>query len=126
MVIGQELARLRVRLLRDVVHLRAQAGKAHRQVVLGAMTGAVGAFASGLAAAFVALDEGTTEDSFERGQLAQKRLAVFSQDGRSLLRYFHRTTLTNGLTIASGISSVNPFLRVFSGVGGAGRGQCIQ
>jgi hypothetical protein len=42
------------------------------------MTGAVGAFAAGLAAAFVALDEGTTEDGFERGQSAQERLAAFS------------------------------------------------
>ena len=81
MVIGQELARRRVRLLRDLVHLRAQAGVAHRQVVLGAMTGALGALASRLATAFVALDEGTTKDSFERGQLAQERLAALSQDG---------------------------------------------
>src|SRR5215470_10108450 len=118
---GQELARLRVRLLRDVVHLWAQAGKAHRQIVLGAMTGAVGAFASGLAAALVALDEGTTEDGFERGQLAQERLAAFSQGGSGLFRYFHRTTLTTGLTVTSGISFVNAFLQVFSGEEGRGR-----
>jgi hypothetical protein len=42
------------------------------------MTGAVGALASGLATAFVAFDEGTTEDRFERGQAAQERLAAFS------------------------------------------------
>jgi hypothetical protein len=42
------------------------------------MTGAVGAFASGLATAFVALDERTAQDRFERGQLAQERLAAFS------------------------------------------------
>src|SRR5262249_24567366 len=84
------------------------------------MTGAVGAFASGPAAALVALDEGTREDSFERGQLAQERLAALSQGGGDLFRSFHRTTLTTGLKIASGISFVNAFLQVFSGGGGAG------
>src|SRR6516165_6138810 len=71
--------------------------------------------------AFVALDERTTEDGFERGQLAQERLAALSQGGCGLFRYFHRTTLTTGLTVASGISFVNSFLQVFSGGGGAGR-----
>ena len=85
----------------------------------------LGAFASGLATAFVALDEGTTEDGFERGQLAQERLAALSQGGGGLFRYFHRTTLTTGLTVASGISFVNSF---FAGLfrGRRGGTQCIQ
>jgi hypothetical protein len=58
--------------------------------------------------------------------LAQERLAALSQGGGGLLRYFHRTTLTTGLKVASGISFVNSFLRVFSGAGGAGRAQGIQ
>jgi hypothetical protein len=90
------------------------------------MTGAVGAFAAGLATAFVALDEGTTEDSLEWGQLAQERLAALSQGGGSLFQNFHRTTLITGLNVTSGISFVNSFFRVFSRGGGTGRGQGIQ
>jgi hypothetical protein len=86
------------------------------------MTGAVGAFAAGLATAFVALDKGTTEDRFERGQLAQERLAALSQGGGGLLLCFHRTTLKTGLKLASEISFVNSFFRVFSRGGGTGRG----
>src|SRR5579872_4063355 len=125
-VIGQKLARLRVRLLRHVVHLWTLAGKAHRQIVLRAMTGALGALAAGLAAALVALDEGTAEDSFERGQLAQERLAALSQGGGGLFRCIHRTTLTTGLKLASGISFVNAFFRGVFGRGGTGRGQGFQ
>jgi hypothetical protein len=74
------------------------------------MTGAVGAFAAGLATAFVALDEGATEDSLEWGQLAQERLAALSQGGGGLLLDVHLTTQTTGLRIAGDISFVNPFL----------------
>src|SRR6266849_7863260 len=77
MVVGQELCRLSVRLLRHIIHLRPQAGVADRQIVLGAMAGAVGAFASRLAASFVALDERTPEDRLERRQLAQESVAAF-------------------------------------------------
>jgi len=42
------------------------------------MARAVGAFASRLAAPFVALDEGAAQDRLERGQLAQKNVAAFS------------------------------------------------
>jgi hypothetical protein len=90
------------------------------------MTGAVGAFASGLATAFVALDEGTTQDGFERGQLAQERLAAFSQGGRGSFLCFHRTTYKTGLILTGGVSFVNPFLRAISQGGGAGSGQFIQ
>src|SRR5437870_2481577 len=69
-VVGQELCGLTVRFLRYIIHLRPQARVAHRKIVLGAMTGTVGAFASRLATSFVALDEGAAEDRFERGQLA--------------------------------------------------------
>jgi hypothetical protein len=91
----------------------------------------VGAFASRLATAFVALDERTAQDSFERGQLAQgqlaqERLAALSQGGGGLFRYFHRTTLTTGLTVPSGISFVNAFFRVFFRGAGTGRSQGIQ
>src|ERR1700722_12931702 len=82
------------------------------------MTAALGAFAAGLATAFVALDERTTEDSFERGQLAQERLAALAQGGGSLFQYFYRTTLTTGLKLASGTSFVNSFFRGFFGGGG--------
>src|SRR5262249_50706617 len=64
---------------------------------LGAMTGAVGAFASRLATAFVTLDQRAAQDRFERGQLAQKRLATSSQDGSRLVFHFYQTTYKTGL-----------------------------
>ena len=63
------------------------------------MTRAVGAFASRLAAAFVALDERAAQDGFEWGQLAQKRLAAFSQGGSGLALHFHQTTYITGLIV---------------------------
>ena len=72
LVVGKELRNLIVRLLRYVIHLRPQTRVAHRKIVLGAMTGAVGALASRFATSFVALDEGTAEDRLERWQLAQE------------------------------------------------------
>src|SRR6266852_3197752 len=85
MVVGQELCRLSVRLLRYIIHLRPQAGVADRQIVLGAMARAVGAFASRLAAWFVALDERTPEDRLERRQLAKESVASFPQGGSALI-----------------------------------------
>src|SRR6516165_5227177 len=99
MVVGQELCRLSIRLLRHIVHLRPQAGIADRQVILGAMTGAVGTLASRLAASFVALDERAAQDRLERRQLAQEGVAAFSQDGGALVPDFHRTTYTTGLIL---------------------------
>src|SRR6266852_4486884 len=101
MVVGQELCRLSVRLLRHIIHLRPQAGVADRQIVLGAMAGAVGAFASRLAASFVALDERTPEDRLERRQLAKESVAAFPQGGSGLVLDFHQTTYTTGLILRS-------------------------
>ena len=53
-------------------------GVTYRQIVLGTMAGAVGAFASRLATPFVALDEGAAQDRLQRGQLAHKNVATFS------------------------------------------------
>ena len=99
MVVGQELCRLRVRFLRHVIHLRPQARIADRQVVLGAVPRAVGAFASRLAASFVALDERTTENRVEWGQLTQERTAAFPQYGGGLVLNFNQTTYTTGLIL---------------------------
>jgi hypothetical protein len=63
------------------------------------MAGTVGAFASRLAASFVALDERTAEDRLERRQLAQKNVAAFSQCGSGLVPDFHQTTYTTGLIV---------------------------
>src|SRR5215469_13034543 len=99
MVVGQELCRLSVRLLRHIVHLRPQAGIADRQIILGAMTGAVGALASQLAASFVAFDERTAKDRLERRQLAQECVAALAQGSRGVFLDFHRTTYTTGLIL---------------------------
>src|SRR6516164_9414177 len=109
MVVGQELCRLSVRLLRHIIHLRPQAGIADRQIILGAMTGTVGALASRLAASFVALDERPAQDRLEWRQLAQESVAAFSQGGGSLVLNFHRTTYTTGLIL----SPRNTFFNLF-------------
>ncbi len=62
MVVGDKLRSLSVRLLRNIIHPRPQAGIAHRKVVLGSMTRAVGALASWLATAFVTLDPSSISD----------------------------------------------------------------
>jgi hypothetical protein len=71
-VVGQTLADLGVLGLGDVVHLRRPAWVAHGQVVLGPMAGAIGALAIWIAAALVALDQGTPKDSVQWWQLAQQ------------------------------------------------------
>ena len=63
------------------------------------MAWAVGAFASRLAASFVALDEGTAEDRLKRRQLAQESVAAFSQCGGGLLLNLHQTTYITGLIV---------------------------
>ena len=73
------------------------------------MTGTVGALASRLATAFVALDEGAAQDRFERGQLAQKSVAAFSQCGSGFFLYFHQTTYTTGLIIEQSKTSLSTF-----------------
>jgi hypothetical protein len=69
MVVSERLGDLPLRILGDVIHLRASSGIAHGEVILGPMTGTAGAFASRFAARFVALDEGAAEQALERGQL---------------------------------------------------------
>src|SRR4030095_16634440 len=101
MVVGQERRRLRVRFLRHVVHLRPQTRVADRQIVLGAMAGAVGAFASRLAASLVAFDERTAQDRLKRGQLAQESVAALPQCSGGLALSFHQTTYTTGLIVQS-------------------------
>jgi hypothetical protein len=59
----------------------------------------VGAFASRLATSFVALDKRAAQDGLERGQLAQKSFAAFSQGRRRLFLYIHQTTCTTGLIV---------------------------
>src|SRR5215831_4440985 len=85
MVVGQELCGLSVSLLRHIIHLWPQAGIADGQIILGAMARAIGAFASRLAASFVALDERTTEDRLGGRQLAQESVAAFPQCGSRLV-----------------------------------------
>src|SRR5215469_18511813 len=99
MVVGQELCRLSVRLLRHIVHLRPQAGIADRQIILGAMTRAVGALASRLAATFVALDERAAMNRLERRQLAQECVAALPQGRGGVVLDFHRTTYITGLIL---------------------------
>src|SRR5215472_17726373 len=99
MVVGQELCRLSVRLLGHMVHLRSQAGIADRQIILGAMTWAVGTLASRLAASFVALDERAAQDRLERRQLAQECVAALPQGSSGEILDFHRTTCKTGLIL---------------------------
>jgi hypothetical protein len=76
MVVVETLAGLVLIVLGDVIHLWSLAIVTDREVVLGAMTGTAGAFASRLAAGFVALDERAPQETIERGHLAQKLSAA--------------------------------------------------
>jgi hypothetical protein len=63
-------------LYRDVIHLGAGTGQADRQIVLGAMTGALGALAARFATTFEAFDQGTAENErFEPPELLDQSLA---------------------------------------------------
>src|SRR5256885_1963349 len=59
---GEKFLGLRKTVLRNIVHLRPHIRKAHGQVVLGAMTATLGAFASGFATGLEAFDERTTKN----------------------------------------------------------------
>src|SRR5215472_649629 len=110
MVFSLELCSQGVRLLRHIGHLRPQAGIADRQIILGAMTGAVGALASRLAAAFVAFDERTAKDHMEWRQLEQECVAALAQGSRSVGLVFHRTTYKSGLILQQRNTFFNLFV----------------
>ena len=92
-----------------VIHLRPQARVADRKIVIGAMAGTVGAFASRLATSFVALDQGAAEDRFQRRQLAQESVATLPQCSGGLVLNFHQTTYITGLIVIE----VNTFFNLF-------------
>src|SRR5665811_2376632 len=96
MVVGDELGGLFVVLLRHIIHLRPRAWVAHRQIILGVVARSVGTFASRLAAAFVTLHEGASQDFLKRGELSQKCLAAFSQGGGRLVVHALQTTCLTG------------------------------
>jgi hypothetical protein len=73
--------------LTHVVHLRAMAGEAHRQVVLGTVTLALGALAAGFAAAQIPLDERAPEQLFHGRQRAQEPSSTTAQAGSGFLLY---------------------------------------
>lgn len=64
-VVGQALGGVAVVALRNVIHLWPALVMTDGEVVLGAMASATGAFAARLAARYVALDKGTTEQTIE-------------------------------------------------------------
>jgi hypothetical protein len=96
MIVGQTFGGLGVIGLGDVIHLGSLAIVTEGEVVLGAMTGAGGAFASRLAAGFVALDEGAPQQTIEGWQLAQELAATPAQSSRSLLAQLgaHRSKIS--------------------------------
>jgi hypothetical protein len=70
MIVVESFGDLPPRILGHIIHLRAPSRVADGEVILGAVTGTVGAFASRLAARLVSLDEGTAEQAIEEWQLA--------------------------------------------------------
>src|SRR5262249_36950575 len=107
---GNKLLGLGVKFLGYIVHLRAQTGIAYGQVVLGAVTAALGAFAAGLATALVAFDKRTAEDGDQRRKFAPQGLAPPFQGMRGLFCHNCRTTLKTGLIIFRGNSLCKLFL----------------
>jgi len=74
-----------------------------REIVLGTVTGAAGAFAAWFATRFVALDEGTTKQTIERWHLPQQVASTPAQSNRSLVAQLgahnRRYTYITGLLI---------------------------
>jgi hypothetical protein len=75
------------------------------------MTGTVGAFAPGLATAFVTLDQRAAQDLLERGQLAREGLTASSQGGSRLVFHSYQTTYTTGLILGQKNTFFNLFVR---------------
>ncbi len=73
------------------------------------MAGPIGTLASRLAAAFVTLDQGATQDRFQRGKSAHKSVAAFSQRGSGFFLYIHQTTYTTGLIIEQSKKPLSTF-----------------
>ena len=96
MIVGYARADLGVIGLRDVIHLRSSARVTHRQIILGTVSGAIGAFAPGFAATLVALDERAPEDGLQWWQFPQQLLAVSSEDGRGFVGHPNQTTYITG------------------------------
>jgi hypothetical protein len=99
LVVGNELCNLIVRLLWYVIHLRSQPRVADRKIVLGTMTGPVGALASRFATAFVTFDQGAAEDRLEWRQFAQESSAALSQCGSGFVLHLCQTTCLTGLIV---------------------------
>jgi len=60
------------------------------------MSGPVCALAARLPTSFVSLDEGASQNGFERGELTHKSVAAFSKRGGGLFLYIHQTTYQTG------------------------------
>jgi len=70
MVVSERFRNLLLRILGNVIHLRTPSRMTYGEVILWAMTGTASAFASCIAARFVAFDERAAEQAIERWQLA--------------------------------------------------------
>lgn len=116
-VVGQGLGGVAVVVLRNVIHLRAPLVMTDGEVVLGAMASATGAFAARLATGYVALDEGTTEQTIEWRYLAQQlaassaqsRRRLFAQRSAHICQYTYITVLPTRF-VKWNFSFVNPLL----------------
>jgi len=71
------------------------------------MSGPIGTLASRLAAAFVTLDQGASQNRFQRGKSAHKSVAAFSQRGSGFFLYIHQTTYKTGLIIEQSEKSLS-------------------
>ena len=78
-IVGQVFRYLLGCLLWHVIHLRPLPRVAYGQVVLGAVSTPLGAFASGFAARLVSFDQSTAQDRWHRRQLTHQRVASFAK-----------------------------------------------
>jgi hypothetical protein len=99
MIVGYTRADLGVVGLRNVVHLGRSARVTHGQVILGTVSGTVGALAAGFAAALVALDERAAQDRLQRRQFVQQEFAAVSEDGSGFVCHPDQTTCITGLIV---------------------------
>jgi hypothetical protein len=74
------------------------------------MSRPVCAFAPRLATSFVSLDEGASQNRFERRQLTYKGIATFSQRGGGFFSYIYQTTCTTGLILEQSNRRLSTFI----------------
>ena len=103
-------------LLRNIVHLGPLSRFADREVILGAVSSALGTSAPGLPTALVALDEGAPQHDGQVGQAPDERSLSSTQRVGNFVRHIYPTSYKTGRIVMESSSFVNSFFCMMKGV----------